>query len=96
MIKHIVMWKLKEDKKAENAEEMKNRLNALKDQISEIVAIESGINYNESDAAFDIALYSEFKSEEELATYQAHPQHQEVAKFIKSVTVNRAVVDYRS
>jgi hypothetical protein len=89
------MWKLKEENKAENAMEMKNRLNALKDQIDEIIAIESGINFNTGDAAFDIAIYSEFKSEKDLAAYQVHPAHQEVVKYVRSVTENRAVVDYK-
>ena len=89
------MWKLKEENKAENGVEMAKRLNALKDQIDEIVAINSGVNFNESDAAFDIALYSEFKSREDLDAYQVHPAHQEVVKYVRSVTTNKAVVDYQ-
>ena len=95
MIKHIVMWKMKEENKADNAKIMKQKLDDLKNQIDEIVAVEAGVNINDSDAAFDIALYSEFKNEKDLAIYQAHPAHQEVVKFVRSVTCNKAVVDYR-
>ena len=55
MVKHIVMWKLKEEAegktKKENAEIIKSSLESLKNKISEIVEIEVGINWNDSDAA---------------------------------------------
>ena len=95
MIKHIVMWELKEKNKAENAKKIKIMLNDLKNKIDEIVSIESGININSGDAAFDIALFSEFKNEKDLAAYQIHEEHQKVVKFVRSVTTNRAVVDYK-
>ena len=96
MIKHIVMWKVKEENKQENIKKMIAQLENLKDKIQEIISIEAGMNFNSGDAAFDIVLYSEFENEETLAKYQSHPAHQEVATFIKSVTENRAVVDYKS
>lgn len=93
MVKHIVMWKVNE-KSSEILNKIKEDLESLKDKITEIEKIEVGINFNESDAAFDVALYSEFKNQEGLNTYQNHPEHVKVAQFVKSVVTSRAVVDY--
>jgi len=98
MVKHIVMWNLKEvaggKKKEENLKEMKKRLEALKHKIEEIQFFEVGMNYNESGDAFDIVLYSEFESREGLDIYQKHPEHIKARDFIRSVRMERRVVDF--
>ena len=100
MIKHIVMWTLKERadgfSKEEIAVKIQRELNALKEKISAIYHIETGLNFNQTEAAFDIALYSEFKTKEDLATYQKHPDHVKVAEFINNVRLERAVVDFET
>lgn len=98
MIKHIVMWKLKDfaegKNKIENAKEIKVMLENLKDKIEEIEFIEVGININPSEQAYDVVLYSEFKDEDALETYQRHPEHVKVGEFIGRVREERAVADY--
>lgn len=99
MVKHIVMWKIKEKHNGLTKEEIcikiKNDLEALKAIISEIVKIEVGINILESTAAYDLVLYSEFKTEEALTVYQNHEAHRKVAAFIGEVSDSRIVVDYK-
>ncbi len=98
MIKHIVMWTLKEEAegctKKECAVRAKQLLEDLQQHIPQIVSIEVGINFNGSDFAYDLVLYSEFKSLEDLQIYQAHPKHLEAAAFIGSIVQSRAVCDY--
>ncbi len=98
MLKHVVMWKLKSGAegrtKQENAKLMKEKLENLQKMISEIEMIEVGININQSDAAFDVTLYSEFRDEEALVSYQKHPEHVKVADFVGKIVNERAVVDY--
>ncbi|WP_319507774.1 Dabb family protein [uncultured Methanolobus sp.] len=98
MLKHIVMWKLKDNaegkSKIGNALLMKEMLEILKEVIPEIEDIEVGINVNFSDAAYDVVLYSKFKDEEALKTYQDHPEHLKVAEFVGKINDNRIVVDY--
>ena len=91
MIKHIVFWNFESEA---IIKEVKEKLEALPTTIKEIVELEVGVNFNESDAAFDVALYTSFNSMEELNSYQVHPAHKEVAQFISSVATQRAVVDY--
>ena len=89
MIRHIVVWKLKEfgegKSKAENADIIKRDLENLINEISQIKAIEVGINFNKSAQASDIILNSEFETEEDLNIYQNHPAHLKVAGYIVKV-----------
>ena len=98
MIKHIVMWRLKDfaegASRVENAKKLKETLEGLKDKISEIREIEVGINFNPSDAAPDVVLYSTFDSAEDLNAYQKHPEHVKVAEFVGKIRSDRNVVDY--
>lgn len=98
MIKHVVMWKLKDfaegADRARNAKRVKIELEALKKLIPQLWHIEVGINCMESDSSFDVVLYSVFKNEKDLETYQKHPDHRAVADFIGKVREKRVVVDY--
>lgn len=96
MIKHIVMWRLKDDisNKKDVALEIKKQIEDLKGKIDGIIDIEIGINFEMSDQSYDIVLYSKFDSKESLDFYQNHEEHVKVAKFIKSVVKARVVADY--
>lgn len=94
MIKHIVMWKLKDECREENAKKIKELLENLDGVIKELKNIEVGININKSDAAMDVVLYSEFSNLEDLDIYQNHPEHVKVGSFVKTVAIERKVCDF--
>jgi hypothetical protein len=95
MVKHIVMWKIKDGfNKDEIYEQIKEKVLSLKEFIPEIKHIEVGRNITASINAYDVVLYSEFGSKEDLDTYLVHPEHVKVADFIKTVISDRKVVDY--
>jgi hypothetical protein len=95
MVKHIVMWKIKDGfNKDEIYEQIKEKVLSLKEFIPEIKHIEVGRNITASINAYDVVLYSEFDSKEDLDTYLVHPEHVKVADFIKTVISDRKVVDY--
>ena len=98
MIKHIVMWKLKETAegktKEENAVIIKNGLEGLKEKLDFLQAVEVGINFNTSEMAYDVVLYTEFDSKEDLNRYQNHEEHLKVASYVRKVNASRVVVDY--
>ena len=97
MIKHIVMWKLKEfaegNDKLENANIIKRRLEDLESEISQIKSIEVGININKAES-YDVVLCSEFENMEDLDIYQNHPKHIKIVEFVKKTVDKRAAVDY--
>ena len=94
MVVHIVMFKFKDENKALNIAKVKAKLENLEKSIDVLKSIEVGINFNESDRAMDLSLYSTFENEEDLKTYATHEEHLKVVSLIKEVTVESKVVDY--
>ena len=93
MIRHIVMWKFKEDQH-ENMLVFRDRLLALKDKIPEIKEMEVGININPSERSFDAVLVSAFDSMDALRSYSVNPLHVAVSDFCKTIRTQSASVDY--
>lgn len=97
MVKHIVLFKLKEELPATEKQAVMNQfkeaIEALPAKISVIRKIEVGLNVNPAEA-WDIALYSEFDSLEDVKTYAVHPDHVAAGKLLADVKLNRACVDY--
>jgi len=98
MIKHIVFWRLKnrenEESRQESARAIKQKIEGLKGKIPGLLRIEAGIDFNRSDTACDVVLYSEFESRAALDGYQNHPAHQEIVKFIGERRTERRIADY--
>lgn len=96
MVKHIVMWKLKENANGEskkvNAIKMKKMLEALEGVVPGAYKVEVGINYNPG--GYDVVLYSEFNDHDALEGYQMHPEFLKVKDFINEVMAVRAIADY--
>lgn len=97
MVKHIVLFKLKEELPATEKQAVMNQfkeaIEALPAKISVIRKIEVGLNVNPAEA-WDIALYSEFDSLEDVKIYAVHPDHVAAGKLLADVKLNRACVDY--
>jgi hypothetical protein len=53
-----------------------------------------GLNISHSERAMDLVLITAFETLEDLEVYIQHPDHQEAARFIRSVTSDRRVVDF--
>jgi hypothetical protein len=98
MVKHIVLWRLKDfaegTTKQENALKIKGLLEEMRGKIPGMLKLEVGLNFEKSGDAADISLYTEFKSREALDAYQIHPAHMPAKKFIPLVRTERRVVDY--
>jgi len=100
MLKHIVLWKIKDfaegRSKAENIQKVKFLLERLKNEIKEIKTLEVGINTNSSPDSYDIVLYTEFSNLSKLKIYQNHPEHIKVGEFISKVRLERKAMDYEA
>lgn len=98
MVKHVVMWKLKNEAEGNSMETnralAKEKLESLPPLISQIDTLEVGVNFNTSDAAFDLVLVTTHASNEALKGYVAHEAHQQVAAFIGKIVSERKVVDF--
>lgn len=99
MIRHVVMFKLKEfdsqQEKQNKLLEIKERLEALLDIIDCLHFIQVDFNVN-LEETWDLILTTELDSLEDVSRYANHPAHVAVSKeVIAPVKADRACVDYR-
>ena len=98
MIRHIVMFKLKDvngKTEYENAVEAKERFENVIANVKVMKKGELVINSKDADQTnYTISLICDFDSIEDLNAYQVHPAHLEFGKFISTVKTDRACIDY--
>ena len=97
MVKHIVLFKLKESLSVAEKQDIMNRfkaaIEALPQTICFIRHIFVGLNMNPAEQ-WDICLDSTFDSLEDVKAYSVHPAHQAAAALLKDVKEARACTDY--
>jgi hypothetical protein len=97
MVKHVVLFKLKEfaseEERMRKLNQIKLGLLNLKSIIEELKSIEVGINQNPKEQ-FDIALTTTHDDMTGLEAYAVHPNHVAVGKIIREVLEQRSCVDY--
>src|SRR6478672_8988089 len=98
MLKHIVMWNLKDEaegsSKAANAQKIKELLDACAGIVPGILKFEVALAQPGLEATYDVVLYSEFADRAALDAYQDHPQHVALKPFIGAVREARQCMDY--
>jgi hypothetical protein len=97
MIRHVVVWKLKEAAegatKAQNAARMKELLEACK-VIPGLRSLQVGVDAGIDATPWDIVLITDFESRAALDAYQDHPVHNVAKVFIGKVRELRSAVDF--
>ncbi len=97
MVRHIVLWNfvegLSDTDKKEAGQKMKELLEPIKELVPGAVKIEVLQNAQPTSNR-EVALVSEFETVGALLTYQNHPAHVEAGKYVRSVTCDRACMDY--
>lgn len=95
MLRHIVLWNLKETAagagKGENAAIIKERLEGLVGRIEGLHRLE--VNPGIVEGGYDLCLYSELEDLAALKFYRSHPLHLEVQKFVHEVIEGRVSCD---
>lgn len=92
MVCHIVMWNLKEENKEANALEIKRALEALNGRIPGLIKLTVNRGYNEK--GFDLCLYSEFETRQDVLDYRDHPLHKACQQIVHAAMCERVVCDY--
>lgn len=98
MVKHVILWKLKEELSEEEKKTVKagikEGLEGLKGKVPGIVDIKVQIESLAS-SNVDVMLDSTFESEEALKGYAVHPNHVEVANTkVRPYTQSRSCLDF--
>ena len=91
MVKHIVLYTLKE------GVEKKEAVDLIESVLVPLVGKIPGLKHMEVKLAFngmDYALYSEFDSREDLEAYAVHPLHLEAKSHFHHLLATRVAADY--
>lgn len=94
MIKHVVMFKLKDDNPPDAKETMRTKLMELPPAIDVIREFEVGVNIGASSKPYDLVVYSVFDSLDDVALFRKHPKHVEVVDAIRPLIDVSGTVDY--
>ena len=94
MIRHICMFKLKEENREENLKTALLKLEEMKN-ISLIKRFEVVTNYEKApESNYELSLIFDFDNMDDLNEYQKKPIHVAFGKFISEVRERRACIDY--
>lgn len=98
MIRHIVMWKLKDNAEGatreQNALKLKEKLEGCRGIVPGILHLEVGIATPGLESSYDVVLISDFADKAALDAYQVHPTHEAIKGFVVAVREARQAVDF--
>ena len=99
MVKHIILWTLKEMDEAQKETvkaDIKEGLEGLKGKIPGLVDIKVITDGRLATSTADLMLDSTFETEEALKGYSKHPEHVAVADSkVRPFTASRACLDFQ-
>lgn len=97
MIKHVVMFRMKEGLDALIRQEAMNRFKESIENLPSIIPcirrVFVGFNVNPNEK-WDICLESEFGNLEDVSAYSQHPSHRAAAQALMQYVSERCCVDY--
>ena len=101
MVKHIILWRLREDLTAEEKENVKKDINAglegLAGRIPGLLDIRVNVDGRLETSNADVMLDSTFTDEAALRAYAVHPEHVAVADSkVRPYTCLRTCLDYET
>lgn len=98
MLRHVVMWRLKDEadgrNKAANAAQIISALRELPAKIPEIILLETGHSTFGPEGSYDIVLLVDLADRSALESYMNHPEHVKVSQMITRLREGRAMMDY--
>ena len=101
MVKHIILWRLREDLTAEEKENVKKDIKAglegLAERIPGLLDIRVNVDGRLETSNADVMLDSTFTDESALRAYAVHPEHVAVADSkVRPYTCLRTCLDYET
>ena len=93
MIRHIVMFKIKDEYKSEIPQLVKN-FYGMKGRVEGLLELEAGADVLHSDRSYDLALVTLFDGMASFQAYQTHPAHLPVKKRMHEVRSGSVACDF--
>ena len=96
MLRHVVLFKFKENATADQVKVIETKFASLSQQLDLIQAFEYGTNISKEnlDQGFTHCFIVTFKSEADLETYLPHPAHQAFVADLQPVLEEALVIDF--
>lgn len=98
MIRHIVFFSMKPTALGQNglanAHIMAEHFRRISKEIPGVFSVELGLNYNNEERFYEMALNQIFENKQALEDYTSDPRHVAVRDFVRQVIDHRIVVDY--
>ncbi len=96
LLRHVVLFKFKEDTPADEIEKIEQEFAALPAKIPQIAAYEWGLNNSPEglDKGFTHCFLVTFRSEEDRAIYLPHADHQAFVSLLGPAVEDVLVLDY--
>ena len=93
MIRHIVLFKIKDEYKDELPQLVEN-FYGMKGRIEGMLDLEAGADVYHSERSYDLALITTFDTMESFQAYQIHPVHLPVKKRMHEVRCASVACDF--
>ncbi len=93
MIRHIVLFKIKDEYKEEIPQLVQN-FYGMKGKIEGMTDLEAGADILHSERSYDVALITTFDTRAAFDAYQTHPVHMPVKKRMGEVRVSSVACDF--
>ncbi len=94
MVKHIVMWTLKDIDRQSRLSTFRGMLEAMQDKVDGLIELQVGFDESKGASSCDMVLYSVFESWAALDAYLNHPDHLAIKQTVASWIDHRHLVDY--
>lgn len=96
VLRHVVMYKFKDDLPAAKVQEVIDAFAGLPKKVNTIIGFEHGTNVSQEGKSEGLthAFVVTFKNEAELAAYLVHPAHDEYVKVVRDRREKVIVFDY--
>ena len=93
MIRHIVLFRIKEEFKSEIPQLVKN-FYTMKGKVEGLLDLEAGADILGSERSYDLALICTFADRASFDAYQTHPAHMPVKKRMHEVREGSVACDF--
>ncbi|WP_417445210.1 Dabb family protein [Joostella sp.] len=96
LLRHVVLFKFKEDATKEDVKNIENAFKALPSKIKEIISYEWGLNNSPEglNKGFTHCFFLTFKNEQDRAIYLDHKDHKAFGAILKPHLEDVLVLDY--
>lgn len=94
MVDHVVLFAVKEDSPAEDAEDLLSRIGDLRSSTTGVTNLSFGEDFSGRGGDYTRGLFVRLRTADDLQACREHPENRAIAEKLDELTTGRPVVDY--